>query len=163
MGLFFVCFLYMTYLTDFSSKNGVHIWSETEIGSDQFKLCYKIIFIVPLCFALFFQTNIPFLQNVLSNSQFLHSTVDTQFIDENPELFNLKPTQNRAQKLLHYLGQCDHHIMIKQGHCSFPDLFYIWWHVCCVSSSSCFDQTSEPKRVSVGRNWSLITCASGTN
>lgn len=52
------------------------------------------------------QTNIPFLQNVLSNHQFLHSTVDTQFIDENQELFNLKPTQNRAQKLLHYLGQC---------------------------------------------------------
>uniref|UniRef100_A0A8C7YTU8 Pyruvate carboxylase n=1 Tax=Oryzias sinensis TaxID=183150 RepID=A0A8C7YTU8_9TELE len=54
------------------------------------------------------KTNIPFLQNVLSNNQFLHSTVDTQFIDENPELFNLKPTQNRAQKLLHYLG----HVMV---------------------------------------------------
>uniref|UniRef100_A0AAQ4P8T7 Pyruvate carboxylase n=1 Tax=Gasterosteus aculeatus aculeatus TaxID=481459 RepID=A0AAQ4P8T7_GASAC len=50
------------------------------------------------------KTNIPFLQNVFSNHQFLHSTVDTQFIDENQELFNLKPTQNRAQKLLHYLG-----------------------------------------------------------
>ncbi|XP_048093093.1 pyruvate carboxylase, mitochondrial-like, partial [Alosa alosa] len=35
-------------------------------------------------------------------------TVDTQFIDENPELFNLKPVQNRAQKLLHYLG----HVMV---------------------------------------------------
>ncbi|KAM9425996.1 pyruvate carboxylase, mitochondrial-like [Pholidichthys leucotaenia] len=54
------------------------------------------------------KTNIPFLQNVLSNNQFLHSTVDTQFIDENPDLFNLKPTQNRAQKLLHYLG----HVMV---------------------------------------------------
>uniref|UniRef100_A0A671QLM0 Pyruvate carboxylase n=1 Tax=Sinocyclocheilus anshuiensis TaxID=1608454 RepID=A0A671QLM0_9TELE len=54
------------------------------------------------------KTNIPFLQNVLSNSQFLYATVDTQFIDENQELFNLKPTQNRAQKLLHYLG----HIMV---------------------------------------------------
>lgn len=53
-----------------------------------------------------FQTNIPFLQNVLSNNQFLYGTVDTQFIDEKQELFNLKPTQNRAQKLLHYLGQC---------------------------------------------------------
>ncbi|TRY82785.1 hypothetical protein DNTS_031990, partial [Danionella cerebrum] len=53
-------------------------------------------------------TNIPFLQNVLSNSQFLYATVDTQFIDENQELFHLKPTQNRAQKLLHYLG----HIMV---------------------------------------------------
>ncbi|CAI9580192.1 unnamed protein product, partial [Staurois parvus] len=49
-------------------------------------------------------TNIPFLQNVLYNDQFLHGTVDTQFIDENPDLFNLRPVQNRAQKLLHYLG-----------------------------------------------------------
>ncbi|XP_063756716.1 LOW QUALITY PROTEIN: pyruvate carboxylase, mitochondrial [Eleginops maclovinus] len=54
------------------------------------------------------KTNIPFLQNVFSNYQFLNSTVDTQFIDENQELFNLKPTQNRAQKLLHYLG----HVMV---------------------------------------------------
>uniref|UniRef100_A0A9J7XZN9 pyruvate carboxylase n=1 Tax=Cyprinus carpio carpio TaxID=630221 RepID=A0A9J7XZN9_CYPCA len=54
------------------------------------------------------KTNIPFLQNVLSNSQFLYATVDTQFIDENQKLFNLKPTQNRAQKLLHYLG----HVMV---------------------------------------------------
>uniref|UniRef100_A0A8D0DDK1 pyruvate carboxylase n=1 Tax=Sander lucioperca TaxID=283035 RepID=A0A8D0DDK1_SANLU len=54
------------------------------------------------------KTNIPFLQNVFANHQFLHSTVDTQFIDENQELFNLKPTQNRAQKLLHYLG----HVMV---------------------------------------------------
>ncbi|KAM8898365.1 pyruvate carboxylase, mitochondrial isoform 2-T3 [Spinachia spinachia] len=54
------------------------------------------------------KTNIPFLQNVFNNHQFLHSTVDTQFIDENQELFNLKPTQNRAQKLLHYLG----HVMV---------------------------------------------------
>ncbi|KAL7875890.1 hypothetical protein AOLI_G00108530 [Acnodon oligacanthus] len=53
-------------------------------------------------------TNIPFLQNVLSNHQFLYSTVDTQFIDENQDLFNLKRAQNRAQKLLHYLG----HVMV---------------------------------------------------
>uniref|UniRef100_A0A4W4GQM3 Pyruvate carboxylase n=1 Tax=Electrophorus electricus TaxID=8005 RepID=A0A4W4GQM3_ELEEL len=54
------------------------------------------------------KTNIPFLQNVLSNHQFLYSTVDTQFIDENQDLFNLRRTQNRAQKLLHYLG----HVMV---------------------------------------------------
>ncbi|GAA6108862.1 pyruvate carboxylase a [Tachysurus ichikawai] len=53
-------------------------------------------------------TNIPFLQNVLNNDQFLYGTVDTQFIDENQELFNLRPVQNRAQKLLHYLG----HVMV---------------------------------------------------
>ena len=50
------------------------------------------------------QTNIPFLQNVLAHPQFLGGAVDTQFIDENPELFHLRPSQNRAQKLLHYLG-----------------------------------------------------------
>ncbi|KAJ6652168.1 hypothetical protein lerEdw1_013129, partial [Lerista edwardsae] len=54
------------------------------------------------------QTNIPFLQNVLGNDQFLRGTVDTQFIDENPDLFNLRAGQNRAQKLLHYLG----HVMV---------------------------------------------------
>uniref|UniRef100_A0A8C4PXM8 Pyruvate carboxylase b n=1 Tax=Eptatretus burgeri TaxID=7764 RepID=A0A8C4PXM8_EPTBU len=53
-------------------------------------------------------TNIPFLQNVLDNSQFLNGTVDTQFIDENPDLFNMKLSQNRAQKLLLYLG----HVMV---------------------------------------------------
>nr|XP_060613784.1 pyruvate carboxylase, mitochondrial isoform X2 [Anolis sagrei ordinatus] len=54
------------------------------------------------------KTNIPFLQNVLGNDQFLRGTVDTQFIDENQDLFNLRPGQNRAQKLLHYLG----HVMV---------------------------------------------------
>ncbi|XP_074087062.1 pyruvate carboxylase, mitochondrial [Macrotis lagotis] len=54
------------------------------------------------------KTNIPFLQNVLNNQQFLAGTVDTQFIDENPELFQMRPVQNRAQKLLHYLG----HVMV---------------------------------------------------
>ncbi|XP_041270749.1 pyruvate carboxylase, mitochondrial, partial [Onychostruthus taczanowskii] len=51
------------------------------------------------------KTNIPFLQNVLAHPQFLAGAADTQFIDENPELFHLRPGQNRAQKLLHYLGQ----------------------------------------------------------
>uniref|UniRef100_A0A8U7NF71 Pyruvate carboxylase n=1 Tax=Corvus moneduloides TaxID=1196302 RepID=A0A8U7NF71_CORMO len=54
------------------------------------------------------KTNIPFLQNVLAHPQFLAGAADTQFIDENPELFHLRPGQNRAQKLLHYLG----HVMV---------------------------------------------------
>ncbi|XP_072407002.1 pyruvate carboxylase, mitochondrial-like isoform X3 [Chiloscyllium punctatum] len=54
------------------------------------------------------KTNIPFLQNVLSNDQFLYGAVDTQFIDENPDLILTRPVQNRAQKLLHFLG----HIMV---------------------------------------------------
>ena len=63
--------------------------------------CYKII---PR-YACFFQTNIPFLLNVLENKEFLTGVIDTYFIDENPELFQFVPSQNRAQKLLHYLGQ----------------------------------------------------------
>ena len=50
-------------------------------------------------------TNIPFLLNVVEHKDFLNGTVDTRFIDENPELFAFTPSQNRAQKLLNYLGQ----------------------------------------------------------
>ncbi|KAJ8922649.1 hypothetical protein NQ315_007681 [Exocentrus adspersus] len=50
------------------------------------------------------KTNIPFLLNVLENQKFLNGAVDTYFIDENPQLFKFRPTQNRAQKLLNYLG-----------------------------------------------------------
>ena len=53
----------------------------------------------------YFQTNIPFLLNVLEHEDFLKGTVDTRFIDENPDLFDFTPSQNRAQKLLNYLGQ----------------------------------------------------------
>ncbi|KAJ8308360.1 hypothetical protein KUTeg_013234 [Tegillarca granosa] len=51
------------------------------------------------------KTNIPFLLNVLQHNQFLSGVVDTYFIDENPQLFKFETSQNRAQKLLHYLGQ----------------------------------------------------------
>lgn len=50
------------------------------------------------------KTNIPFLLNVLENENFLNGTIDTHFIDNHPQLFHFEPTQNRAQKLLHYLG-----------------------------------------------------------
>ncbi|CAB3387025.1 Hypothetical predicted protein [Cloeon dipterum] len=50
------------------------------------------------------KTNIPFLLNVLENQKFLNGTVDTYFIDEHPQLFQFRPSQNRAQKLLNYLG-----------------------------------------------------------
>ncbi|XP_034951746.1 pyruvate carboxylase, mitochondrial isoform X2 [Chelonus insularis] len=50
------------------------------------------------------QTNIPFLLNVLENQKFLNGNIDTYFIDENPQLFKFAPSQNRAQKLLNYLG-----------------------------------------------------------
>lgn len=51
------------------------------------------------------KTNIPFLLNVLQQPSFLDASVDTYFIDEHPELFTFKPSQNRAQKLLAYLGE----------------------------------------------------------
>jgi pyruvate carboxylase len=51
-----------------------------------------------------FQTNIPFLLNVLENQKFLNGTLDTCFIDEHPELFQLPQSLNRAQKLLNYIG-----------------------------------------------------------
>ncbi|RUS77143.1 hypothetical protein EGW08_015099 [Elysia chlorotica] len=50
------------------------------------------------------KTNIPFLLNVLQNETFLNGSVDTYFIDENPGLFHFAPSQNRAQKLLYYMG-----------------------------------------------------------
>ncbi|KAL4713314.1 hypothetical protein ACJJTC_015301 [Scirpophaga incertulas] len=51
------------------------------------------------------KTNIPFLLNVLENQKFLNGAVDTYFIDEHPELFMFRRSQNRAQKILNYLGQ----------------------------------------------------------
>lgn len=50
------------------------------------------------------KTNVPFLLNVLENQKFLNGSVDTYFIDENPQLFQFQPTRNRAQKLLNYLA-----------------------------------------------------------
>ena len=40
----------------------------------------------------------------MEHPKFLSSAVYTSFIDENPQLFDLKPSQNRAQKLLNYIG-----------------------------------------------------------
>ncbi len=51
------------------------------------------------------KTNIPFLLNVLENQKFLNGVLDTYFIDEHPQLFKFKRSQNRAQKLLNYLGE----------------------------------------------------------
>lgn len=50
------------------------------------------------------KTNIPFLVNVITNQKFINGAVDTYFIDENPQLFNMVPARNRAQKLLVYLA-----------------------------------------------------------
>jgi len=42
---------------------------------------------------------------VLTNEKFVNGSVDTYFIDENPQLFTFESSQNRAQKLLNYLGE----------------------------------------------------------
>lgn len=50
------------------------------------------------------KTNIPFLASLLTHPTFINGTCWTTFIDDTPELFALIGSQNRAQKLLAYLG-----------------------------------------------------------
>jgi len=50
------------------------------------------------------KTNIPFLASLLTHPTFIDGTCWTTFIDDTPELFDLVSGQNRAQKLLSYLG-----------------------------------------------------------
>ncbi|KAI9739565.1 MAG: pyruvate carboxylase [Cirrosporium novae-zelandiae] len=50
------------------------------------------------------KTNIPFLASLLTHPVFIEGNCWTTFIDDTPELFALVRSQNRAQKLLAYLG-----------------------------------------------------------
>ncbi|CAN8099146.1 unnamed protein product [Discula destructiva] len=50
------------------------------------------------------KTNIPFLLSLLNHSTFIDGNCWTTFIDDTPQLFDLIGSQNRAQKLLAYLG-----------------------------------------------------------
>jgi pyruvate carboxylase len=50
------------------------------------------------------KTNIPFLEKVMTHPTFLAGECDTSFIDSHPELFAVKKRQDRASKLLQYLG-----------------------------------------------------------
>ncbi|TKA71877.1 Pyruvate carboxylase [Friedmanniomyces simplex] len=50
------------------------------------------------------KTNIPFLASLLTHPTFIDGTCWTTFIDDTPALFSLIGSQNRAQKLLAYLG-----------------------------------------------------------
>ncbi|KAI9053646.1 hypothetical protein LZ554_002600 [Drepanopeziza brunnea f. sp. 'monogermtubi'] len=50
------------------------------------------------------KTNIPFLASLLTHPTFIEGTCWTTFIDDTPALFDLVGSQNRAQKLLAYLG-----------------------------------------------------------
>jgi len=50
------------------------------------------------------KTNIPFLENVISNPVFRAGQATTSLIDHTPELFTFKPRRDRATKLLNFLG-----------------------------------------------------------
>jgi pyruvate carboxylase len=50
------------------------------------------------------KTNIPFLIKLLTHPTFMDGSCWTTFIDDTPQLFDLIGSQNRAQKLLAYLG-----------------------------------------------------------
>jgi pyruvate carboxylase len=50
------------------------------------------------------KTNIPFLASLLTHPTFVDGNCWTTFIDDTPALFSLIGSQNRAQKLLAYLG-----------------------------------------------------------
>jgi pyruvate carboxylase len=51
------------------------------------------------------KTNIPFLLNLLNHPKFLAGELTTRFLDETPELFQLPLRQDRATKLLTYIGE----------------------------------------------------------
>ncbi|EQL00334.1 pyruvate carboxylase [Ophiocordyceps sinensis CO18] len=50
------------------------------------------------------KTNIPFLVSLLTHPTFIDGNCWTTFIDDTPQLFDLVGSQNRAQKLLAFLG-----------------------------------------------------------
>ena len=50
------------------------------------------------------KTNIPFLENLISNSTFGKGEATTTFIDNTPELFRFRAHRDRATKILSYLG-----------------------------------------------------------
>ena len=50
-------------------------------------------------------TNVSFLQAVLADDQFASGELSTSFIDERPELFQTRPSQDRGTKLLQWLAE----------------------------------------------------------
>lgn len=51
------------------------------------------------------KTNIDFLINVINHPTFIEGNVDVNFIANTPELFNIKQSQDRATKIIKYLGE----------------------------------------------------------
>ena len=67
-------------------------------------VCYKAARAIREIHIRGVKTNIAFILNILSNPTFLAGKCHTKFIDEAPELFNLKDSQDRATKMLKYIG-----------------------------------------------------------
>jgi len=59
----------------------------------------------------------------MRNKAFREGYVDTSFIDKNPDLFQFRTSQNRAQKLVHYLGKRMSKLLI-EGHV----VLHTWYH-----------------------------------
>jgi pyruvate carboxylase len=51
------------------------------------------------------QTNIPFLENVVSHPVFLSGAATTDFVESTPELFQFAPRRDRATRLLRFLAE----------------------------------------------------------
>ncbi|HET6421921.1 MAG TPA: pyruvate carboxylase [Geobacteraceae bacterium] len=49
-------------------------------------------------------TNIPFLENVVTHQTFLNGQCDTSFIDKHPELMKMREKKDRATKILNFIG-----------------------------------------------------------
>ncbi|MEO7224224.1 MAG: pyruvate carboxylase, partial [Devosia sp.] len=49
-------------------------------------------------------TNLAFLENIITHPDFVNNRYTTRFIDTTPELFNFKPRKDRATKLLSYIA-----------------------------------------------------------
>jgi len=60
------------------------------------------------------KTNIQFLQNIINHPEFISGKATVNFIQKNPGLFKYKAVQDRASKLLNYLGD-----VVVNGH---PDI-----------------------------------------
>lgn len=60
------------------------------------------------------KTNVGFLINVLNNKIFANGKCSTKFIDENPDLFDIKESKDRGTKLLQFIGNT----VVNENKCS---------------------------------------------
>ena len=51
------------------------------------------------------KTNVDFLINVLNNEQFQKGECDTNFISDNPQLFDIRPRTDEEQRILRFIGE----------------------------------------------------------